>query len=199
MRPMYWILIGWLALLPMTAAAQTSYVTDTLRLRLFSGENATGDTIQVLVSGQEMEILSRDVNFANVRLPDGTIGWVKTAYLVDEKPARLIVSELTSERDVLSAELADTKASFAAPAATIDTLRNEMSQIDASLTTANNQIESLQAENASIQGLKEKYRGSLPLSWVAGAIGVCLIAGFLVGMWWVDRRSRQRHGGIRIY
>ena len=40
---------------------------------------------------------------------------------------------------------------------------------------------------------------SLPLSWIAAAIGVCLIAGFLLGMWWADYRSRQRHGGIRIY
>jgi cbb3-type cytochrome oxidase subunit 3 len=39
----------------------------------------------------------------------------------------------------------------------------------------------------------------MPLPWVAGALGVCLLAGFLVGLWWVDYRSRKRHGGIRIY
>jgi hypothetical protein len=32
-----------------------------------------------------------------------------------------------------------------------------------------------------------------------GAIGACLIAGFVGGLWWVDQRSRKRHGGIRIY
>jgi hypothetical protein len=34
---------------------------------------------------------------------------------------------------------------------------------------------------------------------VGSAIAVCLIAGFLGGLWWVDHRSRKRHGGIRIY
>ena len=28
---------------------------------------------------------------------------------------------------------------------------------------------------------------------------VLLIGGFLLGLWWVDQRSRKRHGGIRIY
>ena len=28
---------------------------------------------------------------------------------------------------------------------------------------------------------------------------VCLIAGFIGGLLWVDHRSRKRHGGIRIY
>ena len=39
----------------------------------------------------------------------------------------------------------------------------------------------------------------LPLTWVAAALPVMLIGGFLLGMWWVDHRMRKRHGGIRIY
>ena len=69
----------------------------------------------------------------------------------------------------------------------------------ASLDTATGRIDELERENASIRGLKEKYKGSLPLSWVGGATLVCLVAGFLLGLWWTDRRSRARHGGIRIY
>jgi len=78
-------------------------------------------------------------------------------------------------------------------------LRNDALAFDAKLAEADATIANLQDENAGYQGLKKQYRGSLPLTWVAGAIGVCLVAGFLFGMWWVDRRSRIRHGGIRIY
>jgi hypothetical protein len=39
----------------------------------------------------------------------------------------------------------------------------------------------------------------MPLQWVAGAVGACFVGGFILGLWWVDRRSRRRHGGIRIY
>jgi SH3 domain protein len=155
--------------------------------------------MRMLESGQAMEVLSRDRNYANVQLPDATEGWVKTAYLVDDKPAKLIVAEITAERDALLAELEEIKQAFAAPAAIIETLRNDALTFDTQIAESNSRVSALEEENASIRGLKEQYKGSLPLSWVAIAIGVCLIAGILLGMWWVDRQSRQRHGGIRIY
>ena len=71
--------------------------------------------------------------------------------------------------------------------------------MSAELDDARSEIASLREENASIQGLKEEYRGSVPLTWVGGVIALCLVVGFLTGLWWVDHRSRKRHGGIRIY
>ena len=199
MRHTVWGTIGLLVLLPLTAFGDTAYVTDNLRLGLYEAEDTSGRSTRMLDSGQAMEILSRDRNYANVRLPDGTEGWVKADYLVADKPAKLIVAEITAERDGLVVELEETKQAFAAPAATIEALRNDASSFDSQLSEANARIAALDEENASIRGLKEQYRGSLPFSWVAIAIGVCLIAGILAGMWWVDRRSRMRHGGIRIY
>ena len=193
------LIIGVLILLPVLAAADTAYVTDNLRLGLHQAEDTSDRAFRFLESGQAMEILVRDRNYANVRLPDGTEGWVKSAYLVDEKPAKLIVAETTEERDRLASELEQARAAFAEPAATIDELRNQAGQLSSELEDARAQIVDLQEENASIQGLKEQYRGSVPLQWVGGVILVCLIAGFLVGLWWVDHRSRKRHGGIRIY
>ncbi len=190
--------VAGLLLLPMLAAAETAYVTDNLRLGLHQAEDTSDRAFQTLESGQEMEILTRDRLYANVRLPDGTEGWVKNAYLVDDKPAKLIVAEITAERDSLTAELAETKASFAEPAATIDALRSEALQFDTRLSAANAEIEELKEQNASYQGLRDKYRGSMPLTWVLAAIIVCLIAGFMLGLWWVDRSSRKRHGGFRI-
>jgi SH3 domain protein len=194
-----WGLLGLLALAPLTAFAETAYVTDNLRLGLHQAPDTSDRAFRYLDSGQAMEILTRDRNYANVRLPDATEGWVKAAYLVDDKPAKLIVAETAAQRDALAAELEETKQAFAAPAATIENLRNDALAFDAKLAEADATIANLQDENASYQGLKEQYRGSLPLTWVAGAIGVCLVAGFLFGVWWVDRRSRIRHGGIRIY
>jgi SH3 domain protein len=199
MRPLFWGVIGLLGLVPLSVLGETAYVTDNLRLGLYEAEDTSGRPMRMLESGQAMEVLSRDRNYANVQLPDATEGWVKTAYLVDDKPAKLIVAEITAERDALLAELEETKQAFAAPAATIETLRNDALTFDTQLRESNSRVSALEEENASIRGLKEQYKGSLPLSWVAIAIGVCLIAGILLGMWWVDRQSRQRHGGIRIY
>jgi SH3 domain protein len=172
--------MGILALAPLSAVADTAYVTDNLRLGLHQAPDTSDRAFRFLDSGQAMEVLTRDRNYANVRLPDNTEGWVKTAYLVDIKPAKLIVAEITAERDALSVELQETKQSFAAPAATIESLKNNASTLEGQLADANARIADLEADNASIQGMKEQYRGSLPITWVAAAIGVCLVAGFLM-------------------
>ena len=193
------LVIGFLLLLPLVATAETVYITDNLRLGLHQAEDTSDRAFRMLESGQELEILSRNRNYASVQLPDGTRGYVKAAYLVDEKPAKLIVAETAAERDALAAELEEAKQAFAAPAATIQALKDESADLAQKLTTAQSEIEALEAENASIHGLKERYKGSLPLSWVGAAIAVCLIGGFLSGLWWIDHRSRKRHGGVRIY
>lgn len=193
------LVMGILTLLPMIAVAETAYITDNLRLGLHQAEDTSDRAFRMLDSGQALEILSRNRNYANVRLPDGAQGYVKAAYLVEEKPAKLIVAETIAERDSLIAELEETKRAFAGPAATIQGLKDEAADLTSKLEDAETSIADLTRENASIQGLKEQYKGSLPLTWVAAAIGVCLIGGFLMGLWWVDRNSRKRHGGIRIY
>ncbi len=195
---MRWV-IGVLAMLPVLAAAETMYVTDNLRLGLHQAEDTGDRAFRMLESGQSLEVLSRDRNYANVQLPDGVQGFVKAAYLVADKPAKLIVAETMAERDALAAELEETRQAFAAPAATIEGLKDDAADLTGQLEAAQSEIAALKDENASIQGLKERYKGSLPLTWVGAAIAVCLIGGFVLGLWWVDHRSRKRHGGIRIY
>ena len=74
-----------IAAMPVIAEAQTAYVTDVLRLGLHREADTSDRAFQTLQSGQEMEIITRNVNYAQVRLPDGTSGYVKAAYLVSEK------------------------------------------------------------------------------------------------------------------
>lgn len=191
--------IVFLTLLPILASAETVYITDNLRLGLHQAADTSDRAFRMLESGQELDVISRDRNYANVQLPDGARGYVKAAYLVPEKPAKLIVAETIAERDALIAELDKTKEAFAAPMATIQTLRDETGDLTTRLETATAEIADLRKENATIQSLKDRYKGSLPITWVGAAIAVSLIGGFLLGLWWIDRSNRARHGGIRIY
>lgn len=193
------LILAMMLLLPAVAAADTAYVTDNLRLGLHAAEDTSDRAFRFLESGQPMEVLVRDRNYANVRLPDGTEGWVKAAYLVDEKPAKLVVAETIAERDALATELDAAKQAFAEPAATIDRLRSNVADLESQLESARTEVTALQDEVDSIRGLKEQYRGAVPLKWVGGAIGVCLVVGLFAGLWFADYRSRKRHGGIRIY
>ena len=193
------LILGLLASLPLAVVADTVYVTDNLRLGLYEAPDTSGRPFRMLESGQAMEVLTRDRNYANVHMPNGTEGWVKSAYLVSDKPAKLIVAETMAERDALAAELEEMRLAFAAPAETISNLQSETTDLASKLQASESLVEELEEQNAGFQGLKNQYKGSLPVNWVAAAIGVCLLGGFLFGLWWVDRRSRIRHGGIRIY
>jgi ElaB/YqjD/DUF883 family membrane-anchored ribosome-binding protein len=57
----------------------------------------------------------------------------------------------------------------------------------------------LQQENEDFEQRLEQYRGAIPWTWVAIALGVALVAGFLAGMWWLDNSIRRRFGGFRPY
>ncbi|MDX2411455.1 MAG: TIGR04211 family SH3 domain-containing protein [Woeseiaceae bacterium] len=193
------LFIGVLALMPLFASAQTAYVTDTLQLGLHQASDTSDRPFRSLDSGQELEILSRTTYYANVRLPDGTLGWVKAGFLVNDKPARLIVAETRAEADKLAGELEELRGAFAAPAATIDALKQQVADLQTQLGNSDAKAVEFGEQNASLRNRQSQYKNSMPLQWVAGAVGLCLIGGFLFGLWWVDQRSRRRHGGIRIY
>ena len=193
------LVIGLLALLPILAAAETGYVTDRLMLGLHQAEDTSDRPFRSLESGTEFEILSRDRLYAHVRLADGTEGYVKAAYVVYEPPAKLIVNQTQAELERVTTELKEAKAAFAEPAAVIDSLKEETAALQSDLEAARERVENLEEDNDKYQSRAERYQYSLPYTWVGGAIAVCLIAGFFGGLWWVDHRSRKRHGGIRIY
>lgn len=185
--------------LPMAVHAQTAYVTDSLRLGIHRAQDTSDGAFRMLESGQAVEILSQNRNYAQVRLPDGTVGYVKVAYLVDDKPAKLIVNEVQAENEQLQERLAELNAAFSQPAATIESLETQMAEAEAALETMRSENSTLRSRAESLESRQAAYKNSLPVSWVGAALGVVLLAGFLGGLWWTDYRSRKRHGGIRIY
>jgi hypothetical protein len=121
------------------------------------------------------------------------------AYLVSEKPAKLIVTETQAINAELEKKLVDLNAAFSQPAATIAALEQENGEQKRKLDDATVQVDALQEDNADMIRQQSQYKYSLPVKWVGGALLICLLAGFLGGLWWTDQRSRKRHGGIRVY
>jgi SH3 domain protein len=179
--------------------AETMYVTDTLRLGIHHTEDTSDEAFRNLVSGAELEIIERVPNYAHVRTTDGEEGWVKSAYLVSEKPAKTRVAELEQELKSVLAELKETQAALEATQSEARQLGRQAAATDDSADAIQETLERLKTENDAYAAQLDRYRGSLPLVWVAGALGVTLLAGFLGGLWWLDARIRRRHGGFRIY
>ncbi len=192
--------VGLVAIFVSTSAfAETAYVTDNLRLGLHQAADTSDRSFRTLESGQSIEILDRDVNYAHVRLPDGVEGYLKAAYLVYDKPARLIVAETQANVDRLKQELVELNEAFAVPGATIASLEQQLNSSQEDLDSMTATVADLNDKNAKYKSRHDQFKYSLPLSFVGSAMAVCLFVGFLGGLWWTDRKSRKRHGGFRVH
>ncbi len=181
------------------AAAQTAYVTDILQLGLHVAEDTSDRPFRSLQSGTELDVLTRVPNYALVQTADGEQGWVKSAYLVDEKPARLRVSEVETALEIMrdeleSAQMARQEAEQEATRLGLN-IEARANSSEAVLDT----LERLKTETEDYEQRLETYRGSVPLTWVVAALALALVGGFFAGVWALDALIRRRHGGFRVY
>jgi SH3 domain protein len=184
---------------PVLALAETVYVTDILLLGLHEAEDTTDQPFRTLVSGTELEVLVRVPNYARVQTADGQQGWVKSGYLVADKPAQLRVAEVEATLGAMREELTRAQAAQQATELRADQLKRQFQVREDSSEAALDTLERLKSENESYEARMDAYRGSLPIAWVAAALVVTLVGGFLAGMWWLDFLSRRRHDGFRVY
>ena len=181
------------------AAAETAYVTDSLQLGLHAAQDTSDRPFDTLLSGAELEVLERVPNYARVETADGRVGWVKSAYLVSEKPARLRVSELEARVAELEAELDAAEQARTHAEQQMAEIKARQAASQSSAAAVQETLARLKTENAAYERRLETYRGAVPLRWAAAALVVTLLAGLVGGIWWLDARIRRRHGGFRVY
>jgi SH3 domain protein len=95
------VAVGFLLVSPLAGAEDIAYVTDILRLGIHQAQDTSDRPFQNLLSGTELTVLDRVPNYAHVRTNDGQEGWVKSAYLVTDKPVQLRVAEMEAEIETL--------------------------------------------------------------------------------------------------
>ncbi len=103
------VLLG-LLLLSTTAFSQAAYITDKLVAGLYKEAKVSDKPVKALNSGTPLEVISRENGYVKVRTSDGTIGWVESAYLTEEKPARSILLETQARISMLQKQLEQVKA-----------------------------------------------------------------------------------------
>ncbi len=184
---------------PTLGLADTMYVTDLLRLGIHQAADTSDRPFRMLVSGTRLEILERATNYARVRLEDGREGWVKSAYLVADKPARLQLAEIEAQYGGFENKLNAARQAQRAAEEKAAQLLERMSSAENSSAATRQRIRELEDENEAFATRLASYRGSMPLTWVGLAVVVALVSGFIAGLWWLDYLSRRRHGGFRVY
>jgi SH3-like domain-containing protein len=211
-----WITLLLLALLAGRVTAATAYVSDELVLGVYAEQNTQGQRLATLHSGASVETLSVNGEFTQVRLNDGTTGWVKSAYLTTQVPATVRVKQLEEE---LARSRATTPAlAEAAARSEVEQLKRELagkqSELDAAIgaVAAPAAVPGASTTSAATPGTSTPG-ATRPRGVMAGisaaasghpwigvfAVPVALACGFWLGYATLARRIKHKFGGIKVY
>jgi hypothetical protein len=197
--------VKWLAALPLAllsikGMAATAYVSDELVLGVYSEENNQGQRLATLHSGASLETLAQDGDFTQVRLSDGTTGWVKSAFLTPKEPAVVRVKRLEEELDQSRATT---------PALAEAAARSEVLRLKLELAAKQSELDSARAGGSAPVTATPPAAGALAAihaaaapRWpvIAGiAVAIGLACGFWLGFATLARRVRRKFGGIKVY
>ena len=206
---MKWLAALLLALLVAArVTAATAYVSDELVLGLYAEQNNQGQRLATLHSGASLETLSVNGEFTEVRLNDGTTGWVKSAYLTTREPATVRVKQLEEELDQRRAttpalaeaaarsEVQQLTRELAARQAELDAMRGASAQPAAAASLA---LGSGASPGGAVTGISAVPPVQQQL-WAWGvAILLALSGGFWAGYATLARRIRHKFGGLKVY
>jgi uncharacterized protein YgiM (DUF1202 family) len=185
--------------------AETAYVSDQLVLNVYTEQNQQGQRLATLHSGARVETLATSADFTQVRLADGTTGWVKSSYLTTDEPAAVRLKQLQEELDRSRA----TTPALAAAAAKSELERRERELADkqAQLADKQAQLADKQAELDAAPAARVPGAGAPPLArphtlgaglWLGTAVAAGAL-GFWGGYATLARRVRRKFGGLKVY
>jgi hypothetical protein len=189
-----------LALLAAPGVAATAFVSDELVLGVYSEENNQGQRLATLHSGASVETLAQDGDFTQVRLSDGTTGWVKSAFLTIKEPAVVRVKQLEEELD---------RSRATTPALAEAAARSEVARLKQELAAKQSELDATRGGGPSpaasplqVQDPLAVIQAPAGTKWpvIAGAaVSLGLVCGFWLGYATLARRVRQKFGGLKVY
>jgi hypothetical protein len=189
-----------LALLAVRGGAATVYVSDELVLGVYADENNQGQRLATLHSGARVETLAQSGDFTQVRLNDGTTGWVKSAFLTATEPAVVRAKRLEEELD---------RSRATTPALAEAAARSEVERLKQELATKQSELDAARSSGVLPLAAPQPAPGPLALiqapagtRWpviagITAAFG--LACGFWLGYAALARRVKRKFGGIKVY
>jgi hypothetical protein len=198
-----WLVALSLTLLTARVTAATAYVSDELVLGVYSEQNNQGQRLTTLHSGANVETLAVNGDFTQVRLNDGTVGWVKSAYLTTQAPAVVRIKQL---QDELDRSRATTPAlAEAAARSELEQIKRELADKQTELMAANAALtppggSTVAAGGARAATMASRTAASSARAWIEVAAALAsLMVGFCLGYVTLARRIRHKYGGLKVY
>ena len=126
------------------------YVSDQLRITLRTGQGNTYQIIKTLHSGTKLEVLeTTDTGYTQVRLEDGTEGWVRTQYLSEEPIARTQLATAESKLERAQAQNKQLREE-------VDNLRKQNKELTGDQSGLSSQLKTAESELARLTEVAAK-------------------------------------------
>ena len=175
------------------------WMTEPFRMQRGIPSNQ-GQRLATLHSGASVETLAQNGDFTQVRLSDGTTGWVKSAFLTTNEPAVVRVKRLQEELDQSRATT---------PALAEAAARSEVERLKLELAAKQTELDAARAERSApvtasplklspLDAIQAAAAPRWPLI-AAIALVIGLACGFWLGLATLARRVRRKFGGIKVY
>jgi SH3 domain protein len=191
------------------------YITDQLKLSLYSNANSKSKVIKLLKSGDLLVVQELSGAYALVTAPGGVKGWVKRGFLVSTPTSTVLLKEELQKTEQLTAELEKLENSKTVIAqyeqdmdklvVKIDELETEKQQAAESITELQQVVETKQREidrkdadsTPALLVLWDTFRKYWQL--IVPMIAFIILLSFLVSKVIIESRIKSKFHGIKIW
>lgn len=141
------IIIALLFLLISSAAwAETRYVSDYLIVTVRSGKGNEFKILETVPTGTPITILEDGKNYAKVRTPKGTEGYISRHYLSKSLPKSLQIEKLNKEIAALQKKLAAHQENLQGSQSEISTYKNQVAELTSQLAVSQQKLKDTAAK-----------------------------------------------------
>lgn len=140
-----------------TDAAETAYISDVIRVSVRSGPSNDQKYLAVVESGQTVEIIKAGEEWTQIRLPNGTEGYLPSRFLTSQPPTKFRFDQLQEKNKNLTGQVAgltEENQRFKADNEKLSATISAERQQNASLK---NQFDAFKKEAAHVTELMAKY------------------------------------------
>jgi SH3 domain protein len=190
------------------------YVTDQLRLSLYSQADSQSSVIQLLSSGDKLNVEEIAGPYAKVTSPTGKQGWVKRGFLVSDPTSNLLLKQVTKDNELLKEELDKLKnskivldqyeADMDDMSAKITGLEQENAGAEQKITELEQTIQQNFIEEQKLREGKPALESILKIAqiywqYIALALLIILLIGYLLGTKITEASVKRKFQGIKVW
>lgn len=196
-----------------SAHAEKMSVTDVLRISVREGNGSDYKIIDVIESGQEVEVISMSDEWAKVRLPNGKEGWLAGKYLTSRKAdnaatktmrekeallntqnaaLRKEINQLRDELKNINLQLAESKQALFVTTKSVETLKdnpNNYAELETKFKEAEKKLSLHKIKMENLEDELTRLLRQQNVMWLLAGAGILLV-GFIIG--YSARRDKRR-------